>query len=57
MMYEFTDRELRDLIDHLPRVIYAKQRPRTRIVLHGMKAWLANKRKHYRRFGRYPLRK
>jgi len=48
-MYEFTDRELRDLIDSLPRVVYARQHPPIRVHLLGVKQWLKTRRlKRYR---------
>ena len=44
-MYEFSDRELRDLIDNLPRVVYAKEHPPIRVKLLGVR-----RRTKYRRW-------
>lgn len=49
-MYEFSDQELRDLIDSLPRVLYAKQHPHIRVKLLGVKSLLQKQHKCYRRF-------
>lgn len=41
-MYEFSDRELRDLIEGLPKVIYAKEHPPIRVKLLGVRKRLKN---------------
>lgn len=48
-MYEFSDRELRDLIESLPKVIHAKQHPYIKVKLLGVKSLLMKQRKCFRR--------
>lgn len=42
-MYEFSDRELRDLIESLPPVLYARMRP-IRVTLRGVRSKQLRKR-------------
>ena len=52
MPYEFSMQELQDLIDGLPPMLYAREHPRVRVRLLGLKSigWTLQQRKRYRRF-------